>query len=291
MTESDHSAAWLETPGGARRPIVENFGMGRASSNHLMITDDGVSRLHATIQRPKPGEFWLFDMQSKNGTFLNGRRIFFPVRLQPGDLIEIGDQKLVFQRQPGDTGPELAATKELVPTLAKVRSEKCWLLMADIEKSRQLSSQRPPAEWKALLLRWLEPCRKAIEQAGGRIDKHTGDGFLAFWRMASAPPAKVAEAAKAMRALQAAPEAPFRVVLHCGEADFGGGFALGEEITTCEAVDFVFRLEELAGNKGLDFCVSFAAWEGLGGCVGLEEIAGDHVIRGLDGTHRIFRLS
>jgi class 3 adenylate cyclase len=291
MTESDQPAAWLEAPNGVRYPFVENFGLGRSRSNQVIITDDGVSRLHAMIQRPKPGEYWLFDLHSKNGTMVNGRRIFFPVKLQPGDSVEIGDQKLVFHRRPGETETGDESTKELLPTLVKVHTEPCWLLMADIEKSVQLSRRRAQSEWTALLHRWLEPCRTAIERADGRIDKHVGDGFLAFWRMGAVSPRKVAEAARALRGLQAAPEAPFRVVMHCGEAAFGGGLAPGEEITPCEAVDFIFRLEELAGAKGLDFCVSAAAHANWSDCLEMEEIAGEHMIRGLDGAHRIFRLA
>jgi adenylate cyclase len=291
MTEANQPAAWLEAANGIRYPLVENFGLGRSPSNQVIITDDGVSRLHAMIQQPKRGEFWLFDLRSKNGTMVNGRRIFFPVKLQPGDCLEIGDQKLVFERAPGEDETSGGGAQELLPTLVRVRTEPCWLLMADIEKSLQLSRRRAQGEWTALLLRWIEPCRKAIEHAGGRIDKHVGDGFLAFWRMGTVVPQKVAEAAKALRELQAAPEAPFRVVVHCGEAAFGGGVAPGEEITPCEAVDFIFRLEEMAGAKGLDFCISAAAHGHLGSCLEMAEVAGEHTIRGLDGSHRIYRLA
>lgn len=67
-------------------------------SEHLPLSDDSISRRHALL---KPaGEGWsLEDQNSSNGTFLNGRRIFGPTRVQHGDQIKVGATILVFSRQ------------------------------------------------------------------------------------------------------------------------------------------------------------------------------------------------
>lgn len=54
--------------------------------------DDLVSRKHAriSINGANPPEFSLQDLGSRNGTFVNRRRISAPVKLLPGDRIQLG---------------------------------------------------------------------------------------------------------------------------------------------------------------------------------------------------------
>jgi len=59
--------------------------------------DSKISREHARIGR-RGNEYWLEDLQSTNGTFLNEVRTFEPVILRPGDLIRIGRTRLRVER-------------------------------------------------------------------------------------------------------------------------------------------------------------------------------------------------
>jgi pSer/pThr/pTyr-binding forkhead associated (FHA) protein len=62
--------------------------------------DSSVSRVHARFDRV--GENWmLVDLDSTNGTYVNGSRIK-EIQLNPGDIVEIGEQTLRFlpQRAP-----------------------------------------------------------------------------------------------------------------------------------------------------------------------------------------------
>ena len=54
--------------------------------------DIRVGRLHARItwSGEAPTVFELTDLKSRNGTFVNGRLITTPVRLSPGDIIQLG---------------------------------------------------------------------------------------------------------------------------------------------------------------------------------------------------------
>jgi predicted component of type VI protein secretion system len=54
----------------------------------LLLPERQVSRKHAKIERTEEG-FMLTDMASKNGTFLNGKEVRDPKRLQDGDEIQI----------------------------------------------------------------------------------------------------------------------------------------------------------------------------------------------------------
>lgn len=66
----------------------------------LALDDHEISRTHA-ILRTKDGGWELADLESKNGTRINGARVSRAV-LVDGDVIEIGAVQLVFKDDPGD---------------------------------------------------------------------------------------------------------------------------------------------------------------------------------------------
>jgi hypothetical protein len=66
----------------------EEFIMGRGVDSDVVIPDRQVSRHHAII-RSTPTGFVIEDLESKNGTHLNGVKIPGPVLLQDGDVIQI----------------------------------------------------------------------------------------------------------------------------------------------------------------------------------------------------------
>lgn len=65
------------------------------SSEALPISDTTVSRRHAELT-PDDGAWYLRDLDSANGTFLNGRKLTSRARLSPGDQIRCGSTLLVF---------------------------------------------------------------------------------------------------------------------------------------------------------------------------------------------------
>ncbi|MBI1825337.1 MAG: FHA domain-containing protein [Planctomycetes bacterium] len=73
-----------------REPAV----IGRAS-DHIQLTDNSASRRHAEI-RPDNGSWMLVDLNSSNGTYLNGQRVISPIALKHGDQIKVGSTLLVF---------------------------------------------------------------------------------------------------------------------------------------------------------------------------------------------------
>ncbi len=68
--------------------------LGRGEENDVVILDIGVSRRHLVITRHPQG-FRLIDLQSGNGTYLNGRRIA-EAELYDGDRIELGHTTLAY---------------------------------------------------------------------------------------------------------------------------------------------------------------------------------------------------
>jgi serine phosphatase RsbU (regulator of sigma subunit)/pSer/pThr/pTyr-binding forkhead associated (FHA) protein len=75
----------------------DTVSIGRAQGNDVTVADPNCSSRHATIERA--GEsFVVRDNGSKNGTFVNNRRIECPAVLSPGDEIALGSTTLTFDR-------------------------------------------------------------------------------------------------------------------------------------------------------------------------------------------------
>ncbi|HHT51545.1 MAG TPA: FHA domain-containing protein [Eubacteriaceae bacterium] len=69
--------------------------IGRSSSNTLSIKDPYMSKRHATITNDR-NQFFIEDLDSANGTFVNGEELLNPIRLENGDSIKIGQVNFLF---------------------------------------------------------------------------------------------------------------------------------------------------------------------------------------------------
>src|SRR3990172_4267610 len=69
--------------------------VGRSKKNDLVLADQWLSRIHAEIRREN-SRFFIRDLESRNGTYVNGMRLSERVPLQNGDVITLGDQQIRF---------------------------------------------------------------------------------------------------------------------------------------------------------------------------------------------------
>jgi serine phosphatase RsbU (regulator of sigma subunit)/pSer/pThr/pTyr-binding forkhead associated (FHA) protein len=90
----------IYTPDGQKRPVALDAArttLGRSSSADLCFADDnGLSRLHLEFER-SGGDVIARDLNSKNGTLVNGERLADPVRLRPNDKLSCGHLLIVFE--------------------------------------------------------------------------------------------------------------------------------------------------------------------------------------------------
>ena len=63
--------------------------VGRESDNHIVLTETDVSRHHALLLF-EGGRFQVRDLKSKNGTFVNSRRME-EMKISVGDRVRFGD--------------------------------------------------------------------------------------------------------------------------------------------------------------------------------------------------------
>lgn len=84
-------------PGTERELDSTPVTLGRAPENDLVLdTDEFASVQHAKIE-PRRDGVWLHDLDSTNGTFLNGSKLTRPRKLTPGDVIRVGETDLRYE--------------------------------------------------------------------------------------------------------------------------------------------------------------------------------------------------
>jgi hypothetical protein len=76
--------------------------VGRAPENDVVVQDAYVSRRHCAVLVHAGDGCELHDTASKNGTFLNGKKIGGPTTLNPGDEIRMCDRQFVFLGKTAD---------------------------------------------------------------------------------------------------------------------------------------------------------------------------------------------
>jgi pSer/pThr/pTyr-binding forkhead associated (FHA) protein len=102
---------------GQRFPIVSsNFTIGRSPDNSLAEEGVLVSRHHAEIAVER-GQYVLYDRDSTNGTWVNGRRVAHHI-LSSDDQIQIGPSIFVFQMAGAAAPPSGASTPPKVARVA-----------------------------------------------------------------------------------------------------------------------------------------------------------------------------
>lgn len=77
------------------------------------LKDDAISRRHAEI-RAHHGRYRLHDLGSRNGTYVNGRRVSGVHALEPGDVIRVGATLLLYARMSDEREDDAEVARSLI---------------------------------------------------------------------------------------------------------------------------------------------------------------------------------
>ena len=92
--------------------VRQRLTIGRQGHNGIVISDSSVSREHAALERV--GMSWfLSDLRSDNGTWVNNERAITRLELSPGDVIQVGRGVLKVVPTPTVSAEELMMVKLL----------------------------------------------------------------------------------------------------------------------------------------------------------------------------------
>ena len=86
--------AWLKTPDGNKIPVThwENV-IGRSPSCDIRVDSKSVSRNHSVLTRYDDGSWTITDIESQNGTWVNGEKVTI-CPLTSGDVIQVGEAQM-----------------------------------------------------------------------------------------------------------------------------------------------------------------------------------------------------
>jgi putative ABC transport system ATP-binding protein len=172
---------------GTRVPLgaAMAFTLGRGPECTAVVDHPSVSRLHARIQR-HDGAYWVEDLGSRNGTWVNDHAVNAPQPLRDRDVLRLGDVDLRVQlpRAQGASGDYLTlADGQILPLggtdLYLGRAPTNAIVLDDLTISRQHARlQRLPQGW---LLTDLESSNGTMvneQPLTGPVFVHSGDAIL-----------------------------------------------------------------------------------------------------------------
>ncbi len=278
--------SWLRLPDGERHDLNGTCSIGRAPDNTLSLADNEVSRRHAIIQAQGEREFWLVDLGSANGTYVNGRRISQSVRLHNGDIIRIASNELEFCTEIL-SAMHPAGQQVMASTMIHIRQAQCWLMVADIIGSTQMAQTLPGAQFPRMTGTWFKNCRQIIDECGGHMSKYLGDGFFCYWDDTADGAIQVRQAVAKLYEAQLKANPPFRLVLHFGSAALGTVPTMNELNLHGPEVNFVFRIEKVASALKQKVLFSEAAVKRMAADKEVR-LVGESAVEGFSATHKFY---
>jgi signal transduction histidine kinase/pSer/pThr/pTyr-binding forkhead associated (FHA) protein len=103
----------ISSPTGEERKLEPGrYTIGRSSQCQIYLADKSVSRNHALLEVDAAGQIFLTDLQSRNGTLVNGRPIFSRAMLRLNDKLSVGEIRFVLADAiyPSTTAPQRKVT-------------------------------------------------------------------------------------------------------------------------------------------------------------------------------------
>ena len=124
-------------------PLGDSNVLGRSTTASVRLGDREVSRKHSQIDL-EGDKFVLRDLGSSNGTFLNGKRILGPSKLEDGDEVVIGTSKMEFRLTRGPPRPKnaeivhIGTTGALEGVVARTAAKATFVPVEQIQDVNQL---------------------------------------------------------------------------------------------------------------------------------------------------------
>ncbi|MEX2580353.1 MAG: adenylate/guanylate cyclase domain-containing protein [Verrucomicrobiales bacterium] len=270
---------------------LQNVSMiGRSSECLVTLPDPRVSRRHAMI-RKQDGGYYLFDLGSFNGSYLNNARVTAARQLKTGDTLSFAQHEFRFEQ--GGGNPEMNLEELGGSTVALIRSTPVVILVSDVQGFTALSEELDPDELAQIIGGWYSDCERILSEEGGTVDKFIGDCVLAYWTQVT--PETLHASLRAAKKLLASCERIHRdrpdvfentsrefkigVALHTGKVAYGG-MSQGEFTLVGDPVNLTFRLESLTRLLDRDLLVSGEFFRSLPSARDYCENLGVHKVKG-----------
>ena len=267
--------------------------VGRSDDNNFVLSDRWISRNHAMLQCTETGEFYLIDLGSRNGSFVNGRRVSIPVTLRNGDRLTFGQTDMEFHCPASDRHSDNLQhpDKETLTSTLHVR-RLISVMVIDIRDFTVLTRQLDEKILSAVIGTWFRQSGDIIRKSGSWVDKYIGDAVMAIWFHGSQGVSSVQEVSEkearnimwAVSALHKMTSAlskqyplpfPLRIGtgLNTGYAMVGntGSGDRPDYTAIGDTVNAAFRLESSTKQLGLDIALGEETYRFLS-CIGEHQL-------------------
>lgn len=286
MTSSSGPYLALKTSSGDRQLSLVGgsyWTVGRGDDNNFVLPDRWISRNHAMLQGSDSSKFYLIDLGSRNGTFVNGRRVSVPVILHDGDLLTFGQTELRFF-SPVDASRAADATlggargEEATATAMLHVRQLISVMVVDIRDFTVLTRQIDEKVLSEAIGTWFRRAGEIIGQYGSWVDKYIGDAVMTVWVHGpegadQASMLKILQAVSTLAEMtsQLHKQFPLPFPLRVG-AGINTGYAMVGNTGSSDRPDYTalgdtvnaaFRLESATKPLGLDFAIGETTYEYL----------------------------
>tara|TARA_R110000850_G_scaffold22504_10_gene66652 strand:- start:554 stop:1462 length:909 start_codon:yes stop_codon:yes gene_type:complete len=265
--------------------------IGRSPECQVVVADPRVSRRHAMI-RKQDGGFYLFDLGSFNGSYLNGSRVTATRKLNHGDVVTFAEHEYQFE-QIGGQGVEVDIDAMGGSTIALIRSTPVIILVSDIKGFTRFSEEIDADDLAQIIGRWYSDCEEIISTEGGTVDKFIGDSVLAYWTKVdeNSLQAAMRTAEKLLASCaqiyqdrldvfeQTSCRFEIGIALHTGKVAYGG-MSQGEFTLVGDPVNLTFRLESLTRDLNHNVLMTGDFARALPNSQSISKNLGVHKVKG-----------
>jgi adenylate cyclase len=295
----------LDTEKGQRFfPLVGRnyWTIGRSKDNDIVIKDHCISRNHAILQATETGDFYLIDLGSRNGTFVNGRRVAIPVTIHGKDKITFGKTPVEFYRPtPTQSRVGVQDIERDTQTSALHERRLTSVMVVDMRNFTALTRQLDENVLSSLIGNWFRHAGNIIRSSGSWVDKYIGDAIMAIWFHGQAEVNQedilqifgaVHQLYNMTRALSEHYPLPFPLRIGAG---INTGYAMVGNTGSGEHPDYTaigdtvnaaFRLESATKEIGMDLAIGATTYSYLIGLTQLHDVFHQHTVtlKGYDDT-------
>jgi adenylate cyclase len=223
------------------------------------------------LQCTETGDFYLIDLGSRNGSFVNGRRVSIPVTLRNGDHLTFGQTELEFHCPSNSRNTDFSQgnEKETITSALHVR-RLMSVMVVDIRDFTVLTRQLDEKILSAVIGTWFRQSGNIIRKSGSWVDKYIGDAVMAIWfhgsqEISSEETLNILQAVSALHKMTSALSKqyplpfPLRIGtgLNTGYAMVGntGSGDRPDYTAIGDTVNAAFRLESSTKQIGLDIAL------------------------------------
>jgi adenylate cyclase len=254
--------------------------VGRGEENDFVLNDRWISRNHAMLQSMETGEMYLIDLGSRNGSFVNGRRVSVPVKLFSGDQLTFGQTELKFYAPPRQVYKPVSDEEAREFTATATLHVRCVIsvLVIDIRDFTVLTRQLDEQILSEMIGSWFRRSGEIIRKYGSWVDKYIGDAIMAVWihRGETVGPQDMLPVFQAVREIhqmtqQLSRQFPVPFPLRIG-AGVNTGFAMVGNTGSGDRPDYTalgdtvnaaFRLESSTKQLGCDVALGEVTYQSL----------------------------